>query len=249
MNTIQSYIKRQYIKIIILLAICSILLLSPVTVVHADIADGSTCTVTEISGPASAFSTVTGNTDNNYCCAPGDSNISCQRRGWSCNSVAPCVNSSAPKGGGNTAECNVTCINSTFSVLPLRPCSTQAFIDGHRDLCNCEYDTTGANSLAAGVYNGNTYTAFGCIPQDIGNIMNFALSLAISIGVIASLIIIIAGGYIIMTNPGDAEQVGKGKKLISNAAVGLIVVIFCVIVLKILGIDILGINELTSLII
>ena len=134
------------------------------------------------------------------------------------------------------------CTNAAYTL----PCANESFANSNLALCSCEY-TDPSGNLAVGHYNGSTYTALGCISGNLGTAINTIISISVGLAAIIALIIIMIGGYIIMTNPNGKEQLGKARTLITNGILGLLLIIFCVIVLKIIGIDVLGINELTVL--
>ena len=94
--------------------------------------------------------------------------------------------------------------------------------------------------------NGNIWTALGCIPTDPAAFVAWVLARAISIGGGIAFLLMIGGGFTIMTSSGNPEQLNKGKSIITSAATGLLFIIFSVLLLKIIGIDILklpGFNQ------
>ncbi len=84
-------------------------------------------------------------------------------------------------------------------------------------------------------------TALGCISITgtgfITKLLNFGIGIA---GGIAFLLIIF-GGFQIMTSAGNPERLNEGKELISSAIAGLLMIVFSVFLLRIIGVDILGI--------
>ncbi|QQG47634.1 MAG: hypothetical protein HY044_00930 [Candidatus Woesebacteria bacterium] len=85
-------------------------------------------------------------------------------------------------------------------------------------------------------------TALGCIP--LTNINSFTGTfLRISLGLgggIATLLIIYAG-FIMTTSTGDPKRLQAGKELLGAAIGGLMLLIFAVFVLRLLGVNILGV--------
>jgi hypothetical protein len=71
----------------------------------------------------------------------------------------------------------------------------------------------------------------GNLAEDIGGIINAALSF---LGVIF-LLLMIYGGYLWMTAAGNEEQVGKAKKIMTSAIVGLIIVATAYAITAMLG--------------
>lgn len=75
------------------------------------------------------------------------------------------------------------------------------------------------------------------IRQIIANIIRVALAL---VGIVL-LVIIIYGGYLWMTAAGNEEQIGKAKKTLTNAAIGLLIILsayaIVLFVMRMLGIE------------
>ena len=61
------------------------------------------------------------------------------------------------------------------------------------------------------------------------------------VGGIAFLLIIF-GGFKVMTSQNDPERLQSGKNVISAAVIGLAFVLFSVIILKVIGVDVLGLG-------
>jgi len=89
------------------------------------------------------------------------------------------------------------------------------------------------------------YTAIGCIPvleNDGGNeFLTWILRWAIGVGGGIAFLLIIYGGFIVMTSTGNPERLKAGQELLTSAISGLILLIFSVFVLNFIGIKILGI--------
>jgi len=91
--------------------------------------------------------------------------------------------------------------------------------------------------------DGKVCTAFGEIdPGTIGtNLVKFGSGLA---GGIAFLLIII-GGFQIVMSAGNPEKLNEGKETVTSAIVGLLFIIFAIFLLRLIGVDILGIPGLS----
>ncbi len=105
--------------------------------------------------------------------------------------------------------------------------------DGNQSLCKTCFD------------GGGAWTAFGCVgkggnPSDF--ISNF-LKLGISIGGGLAFLIILVSGFQTMTSTGNPEKLHAAKELLGGAISGLLLIIFSIFILKIIGVDILGIPE------
>lgn len=88
---------------------------------------------------------------------------------------------------------------------------------------------------------GGAWTAIGCIETThelfIKKFITFGAGLA---GGIAFLLILF-GGFQVMTSTGNPERLNAGKELVVSAIAGLLLVIFSIFLLKIIGYNILGI--------
>ncbi len=85
-------------------------------------------------------------------------------------------------------------------------------------------------------------TAIGCIPiGDTNEFIEFILRWAIGIGGGIAFLLIVFAGFQIMTSAGNPERLKAGQELLTSAIAGLILLIFSVFILRIIGVNILGI--------
>src|SRR3989344_797718 len=98
------------------------------------------------------------------------------------------------------------------------------------------HDTCESCFNSAGVY-----TAFGCIKTNPQQFVADVLKLAIGIAGGIAFLMIIYGGFTIMTSSGNPEKLTNGKEIIISAIARLLLIVFSVVILKIIGVDILGI--------
>jgi hypothetical protein len=85
-------------------------------------------------------------------------------------------------------------------------------------------------------------TAIGCIPFGTPEALTtFFLRWALGIGGGIALLLIIYASFIISTSSGDPRRMQGGKELLTSAIAGLMLLIFSVFILRILGVNILGI--------
>lgn len=86
-------------------------------------------------------------------------------------------------------------------------------------------------------------TAIGCIPvlSSKEAFLGFILKWTIGIGGGIAFLLIIYAGFMLMTAQGNPERIQAGKELMTSAISGLILLIFSIVILRIIGIDILGI--------
>jgi len=93
--------------------------------------------------------------------------------------------------------------------------------------------------------NVSLNTAIGCIPV-LGSkeaFLSFVLKWAVGIGGGIAFLLIIYAGFMIMTSAGNPERLKAGQELLTSAISGLILLIFSVVILKIIGVDILGLDK------
>jgi hypothetical protein len=107
-------------------------------------------------------------------------------------------------------------------------------------------NTTSVNGLTPTCDNGNGIdTAIGCIPvTDMNKFISFILRWAIGIGGGIAFLLILWSGFVIMTSQGNPERLKAGQELLTSALAGLIMLIFSVFILRIIGVDILGLPGL-----
>ncbi len=151
---------------------------------------------------------------------------------------------------------DVTCVDSAVaSCAPggvKGPCVREVFFDpnagGPQDLSTLalpraanQFTTyEGGCDTAAGPQTG-IQTAIGCVP--VGNVTlmtAFALRWALGIASGVGFLMIILAGYRYMTSKGDPNQVKSAKDLATAAVYGLLMIIFSIFILRIIGVNILG---------
>lgn len=97
-----------------------------------------------------------------------------------------------------------------------------------------------------GSANSGIESAIGCIPvlgTDNGTaFMGWVLGWAVGIGGGIAFLLIVYGGFMVMTSTGNPERLKAGQELLTSAISGLVLLIFSVFVLKFIGIDILGLG-------
>jgi hypothetical protein len=106
-------------------------------------------------------------------------------------------------------------------------------------LCRSDNNPTGCLScLNTGT---GVWTAVGCIQTDVGSFFSTVLKFGMGIAGGIAFLLILLGGFQILTSAGNPEQLNAGKELVGSAVTGLLLIIFSVFFLKIIGVDILGI--------
>lgn len=102
---------------------------------------------------------------------------------------------------------------------------------------------TAAHDDCVACFDGNppgAWTAIGCIQTDPTAFFSTLLSFGIGIAGGIAFLLILLGGFQVMTSTGNPEQLTAGKELVTSAITGLILIIFSVFLLRIIGVNILG---------
>ena len=90
--------------------------------------------------------------------------------------------------------------------------------------------------------NEETWTALGCIntssPQEF---IVWLLKSVIGIAGGIAFLLMLWGGFQIITSTGNPEKLNKGKEILTSAIIGLVVIIFAVFLLQLIGVQILQI--------
>lgn len=84
-------------------------------------------------------------------------------------------------------------------------------------------------------------TALGCISTDPSKFIGSLLTIGIGLAGGIAFLLILFGGFQILTSAGNPEQLNAGKELVSSAIAGLLLIIFSIFILKVIGVNILGI--------
>lgn len=87
----------------------------------------------------------------------------------------------------------------------------------------------------------HVWTAIGCIPTNPTDFIAYLLQFAIGIAGGIAFLLILFGGFQMMTSAGNPERLNSGKELVGSAITGLLLIVFSIVLLKIIGVDILGI--------
>ncbi len=87
------------------------------------------------------------------------------------------------------------------------------------------------------------YTAIGCVNfHDIPTFTGSILKWLVGIGGGVAFLLILSGSFSVMTSSGNPERLKAGQDVITAAVSGLVLLIFSIFVLKLVGVDILGLG-------
>lgn len=162
----------------------------------------------------------------------------CSKANQTCSTNTDCT-------GGGTGCSLYTCwkISNKNNAcrLGLQPTSTGTS-------CTPEQIRDGKCTGAAGIVcdsNGSVgvLTAIGCIPTDPTNLVKTILRLAIGMAGGIAFLLMLIGAFQMIISTGNPEALQAGKDRFSSAILGLLFVIFAVLLLKIIGVDILGLGK------
>ena len=154
-----------------------------------------------------------------------------------CGTKTP-VCSSGPKLGQVSCTCSASCTPRGQVPTPSKPC------------CDGNLPSVGG---VCGPYSTSTpvpvgglkiNSAIGTIPFDSSTrFFSFILSWAIGIGGGIAFFLIIMASFMITTSAGNPERIKAGQELLTSAIAGLIMLVFSVFILRIIGVDILGLGS------
>lgn len=97
------------------------------------------------------------------------------------------------------------------------------------------------------VSQAKVHTSFGDISTDLASIISFIGVIGVSVGGIAAIGLLIVGGFSILTSAGEPEKLMNGREMITNALMGLALIVLAVFVLEFLGWDVLGIEKIRDI--
>lgn len=105
----------------------------------------------------------------------------------------------------------------------------------------CQF--AGGNSgCASCMDNGKgVWTAFGCIQTEPSAFIGSILQIGIGIGGGVAFLLILFGGFQILTSAGNPEQLTAGREVVTSAITGLLLIIFSIFLLRLIGYNIFGI--------
>jgi len=91
--------------------------------------------------------------------------------------------------------------------------------------------------------DGGAWTALGCLPSDPKELVIWVLGGVIGIGGGIAFLLMLFGGFQVLTSAGDPERLNSGKDVIGSALTGLLLIIFSLFILRLIGVDILGLGN------
>lgn len=86
-------------------------------------------------------------------------------------------------------------------------------------------------------------TAIGCISTDPADFVRSILRFALGIGGGIAFLLMVFGSFQMITSAGNPDSLKAGQERFRDAIIGLLFIIFAVLLLKIVGVDILGFGK------
>ncbi|MGI6776171.1 MAG: pilin [Patescibacteria group bacterium] len=146
-------------------------------------------------------------------------------------------------------ECGMPCSKSGGRPCPTGcPCE-KSKIKGSRDAWFCggeeaiEEIARGTTNITCGSGKG-VQTALGCIPTDPIDLVKWLFPYLLGFGGLAAFGLIVFSGFQLMTSSGNPQKIQGAKETITSAVTGLIFIILSLFLLRLIGVDILGLPGL-----
>ena len=87
-------------------------------------------------------------------------------------------------------------------------------------------------------------TALGCVPTGPMDLVKWLFPYLLGFGGLAAFGLIVFSGFQLMTSSGDPQKIQSAKETITSAVTGLIFIILSLFLLRLIGVDILGLPGL-----
>lgn len=108
-------------------------------------------------------------------------------------------------------------------------------------LCDQVMGPQAKESCISCIDQNGIWTAVGCIPTDSVPMLQTLIRIGLLIAGGFTLLIILAGAFMLSISQGDPKKTSEAKEMITSAIIGLIFIIFSVAVLEFIGAQILQI--------
>ncbi len=154
---------------------------------------------------------------------------------------------SRPCNGAYPTRCGVEarCCQTADDCKTPSPTGTAGTID-NQTTSICEFAADKDKTPCQKCFGeGNSWTALGCIQTASGKFITQILDFGVGIAGGIAFLLILFGGLQIVTSAGNPEQLNAGRELVGSAIAGLLLIIFSVFLLRLIGVDILGIPGFT----
>jgi len=106
------------------------------------------------------------------------------------------------------------------------------------EVCDYVTDATQNTKCRKCDLEKGVWTALGCIHTTPQLFIGEILRIGVSIGGGIAFLLILFGGFQILTSAGNPEKLNAGKELITSAITGLLIIIFSLFILRLIGFNI-----------
>lgn len=76
-------------------------------------------------------------------------------------------------------------------------------------------------------------TGVRCTEGSVAEIFRLIINWALAIAFIAAVIVLIYGGFLYITSAGNTDMAGKGRTAITNALIGIVIIVLSYIIVQI----------------
>lgn len=87
-------------------------------------------------------------------------------------------------------------------------------------------------------------TAIGCLDTQADILVSQIVDLIIKVGGAVAFLFLLTGAFKLITSGGDPDNLTEAKHIITSSLAGLLLIVFSVVILRIVGVDVLGIPGL-----
>ncbi len=91
---------------------------------------------------------------------------------------------------------------------------------------------------------GKAWTALGCIPTEPMDLVKWLFPYLLGFGGLAAFGLIVYSGFRLMTSSGDPQKIQGARETITSAVTGLIFIILSLFLLRLIGVNLLGLPGL-----
>ncbi len=130
----------------------------------------------------------------------------------------------------------------------------QTSTDSASQSCKCVRDPLGKGALCEKYISQPTelqaclncsgngiWTGLGCINTSVGGFVGSLMGIGIGLAGISALLCIIYSAFILQVSQGNPERLKKAREYLTNCIVGLLVILFSVMILRLVGVTIIKI--------
>jgi hypothetical protein len=138
----------------------------------------------------------------------------------------------------------VDCTSSTNSCYPGHGCNSNSEA-GYQEICSTLTDQDDAAVCKECAAQNGSWTALGCLPTEPIDLVKWLFPYLLGFGGIAAFGLIVFSGIQILTSAGNPDKIQGAKETITSAVTGLLFIILSLFLLRLIGVDILGLPGLS----